>query len=200
MVHLRTCPPTIGKRKYSKIMTFEQYHLEFLPFLSDEPTVAEPWWGVAETKFRDYNMVWEANHSPEAYQQYSPFIGSWLLARLWFLSAGKIKDALGVDSEGFGAIDGGHYVADAVIKNDAQEIVATLWVEGTSWGFAEMRLVECDVHTNPEMLVQGFSKLLWQNPQEVSVCKIAMRDFERNMHPIYYGYDGENFIANQDEM
>lgn len=182
------------------MITFDQYHITFVPFPQDAPAVAEPYWGDAETTFRDYNMVWEANSSPEAYQQYSPFIGSWLLARLWFLSAGKIREALGVDAEGMGAIDGGHYVASAIIKNEAQDLIATLWIEGTSWGFAEMRLVDCDRNTNAETLVQGFSALLWQNPQEVSICKIGMRDFERNMQPIYYGYDGEHFIANQDEM
>jgi hypothetical protein len=135
-------------------------------------------------------------HHREGYAAFSVYYESWMLARLWKLSNGEIKDALNlnIDREaGLGGEDGGAYYAYGIVHAADGQLVGHVHVEGYGHGYVKFTLFECSEDADPQAIQQALADLIWENEDEVAVCLIEIRDPEQHQKPYFYGWDGVHY-------
>lgn len=120
-------------------------------------------------------------------------LASWLLARLWYLSAGGIQQALNIDN-GFGSADGGCYIAFAVVENAEQQGMAELAIEASP-NYVKIIIEYRSLLIEPEEIVQTLAQTLLSQPSKLSICRIQIHDFEQPRRPNIYGWDGRQFLG-----
>lgn len=124
-------------------------------------------------------------------------LASWLLARLWYLSAGSIQQGLKL-TNGFGGADGGHYQAFAVVENDQQQGMAELAIEASPT-YVKIIIEYRSLLIEPEEIVQTLAQTLLSQPSQLSICRIQIHDFEQPHRPKIYGWDGRQFLGRNNE-
>lgn len=125
------------------------------------------------------------------------YAASWLLARLWQLTAGGICKAIaGLGKDNQGGSDGGGYPVYLLVEKE-QQPVAVLWLEGTAdYITLEIRQrAESLGDKEQEQLYRSFAQTLLHVPDNLAVCKIIIEDPERNSFPFPYGWDGTDFLC-----
>lgn len=123
---------------------------------------------------------------------------SWLLARLWHLTRGRILDALvNVDETGEGFGDGGGYEGFLLVEKGNQAL-AVLGFSGT----ADTPNIMLDIRQHSasltedqlEQIYRTIARWLIHEPVEIATCKITVQDPELNSFPWEYGWDGTGFL------
>ncbi len=146
--------------------------------------------GSPEQAYSQANML-RLQHGADRYA------ASWLLARLWQLTAGGIRNAiasLGQDNQGFG--DGGGYNIYLLVEKEGQP-VAVLWLEGTAdYITLEIRQrAESLGGKEQERIYRSFAQSLLHAQEKIAVCKIIIKDPEQEAFPFPYGWDGTEFLC-----
>lgn len=125
------------------------------------------------------------------------YAASWLLARLWQLTVGGIREAiegLGQDNQGFG--DGGGYPIYLLVEKE-QQPMAVLLLEGTA-DYITMEIrqrAESLDGREQERLYRSLAQTLLRTPEKIAACKITIEDPERESFPFPYGWDGKDFLC-----
>ena len=125
------------------------------------------------------------------------YAASRLLARLWKLTAGGIREAVeGMGQDNKGCHDGGSYNIYLLAEKEGQP-VAVLWLEGDGDSIMlEIRQwAEGFDNEKQEQLYRNFSQALLHAPDDIAVCRIVMEDPEREAFPFEYGWDGKDFLG-----
>lgn len=184
--------------------------INFVPFLTDEDDIRvnDILYLPEEVKFKWDDIIW---YYYEKYPLYHEFytrgiLGSWILARLRFLSQGEIAHSLNADEK---QTDGTYqwcqdcgiyYAVGTMIDTASWERVANFYLEwypqddeDMHW-VAWLKLTDCDRNYDPQIIIQLLSDLIRSAPDQVSICKIVIQDPEDNMRPCYFGYDGEQYL------
>lgn len=164
---------------------------------NERDLIEDPYWQEENTNFRNENVL--SGIRDEIRGQISlnnaPF-ASWLLARLWYLTEGEIKTGLNVDEQGNGGQDGGWYYCQCLITDSKNKALALLYIEGTHY-YEQVFLQECSETIDPYELMQVIEETLKCDPNKIMVCHIVVEDYEENLKPYTYGWDGKEFLGQQ---
>ena len=160
-----------------------------------EVIIEDPFYEEQDTLFRDENIISlirdEIKQVIEL--QEAPF-ASWLLARLWFLTNGEIKEGLNIYEENRGGQDGGWYYCQFSIEDFNGKTVTIIYVEACSW-YENVFIKECSESVDPLEAIELIKNILIKEPTSLAVCSIGIEDPEENCKLYTYGWDGSIFLG-----
>jgi hypothetical protein len=164
-----------------------------------EIIIENPLYNEQDTLFRDENIIHlikdEVTQAIELKE--APF-ASWLLARLWFLTNGEIKEGLNIYEENIGCQDGGWYYCQFSLEDFKDKTVAIIYVEACSW-YENVFIKECSESVTPLELIEFIKHILIKEPTSLAVCSIGIEDPEENGKLYTYGWDGTTFLGKQSQ-
>lgn len=143
-----------------------------------------------------YNLVDEAGLDDKIEReifQGKAILSSWLLSRLWYLTGDIIKQRLKEDKQGMYASDGAQIDIEFLIEKE-ETAVGVLQISLTpSW--AKIGMHDRTPLLNCRDFYDHLLAVLMSEPRNLAVCSITVSDFEKNMHPWHYGWDGQQFLT-----
>lgn len=160
-----------------------------------EVIIEDPLYQEQDTLFRDENIIHLIkNEIMQAIELKEAPFASWLLARLWFLTNGEIKEGLNIYEENIGCQDGGWYYCQFSVGNPTNKIVATIYVEACPW-YENVFIKECSESIDPLELIEFIRDILLKEPKSLAICSIGIEDPEENGKLYTYGWDGSTFLG-----
>jgi hypothetical protein len=178
-----------------------EYFFDFVfPFMEKEEQDAIDWdrEHSIERKEEEYHVMqqWEEYMNLEF--GVSNRLPSWCLARLWYLTSGRIIDAVeSIHEENRGAVDGGSLYISVLIEKDTIP-VAVLTLNGDAdSGYLSLEMRDWSPTLSlleSQKIFQSFSKWILSDGKQIAVCKIIISNPEWKGFPWEYGYDGKNFL------
>jgi hypothetical protein len=178
-----------------------EYFFDFVyPFMEPDEQNGIDWdrEHSKERKEEGYNVIYQWEEHIKAVFGASSLLPSWCLSRLWYLTNGRIIDAVeSIYEENVGSIDGGALYISLLLEKDKIPLAVLTLCGNSDSGYLSLEMIDWSPALSlleSQKIFQSFSKWILSDANQIAVCKITMRDYEFQGFPWEYGFDGKNFL------
>ena len=175
-------------------------NVRFIEDSNDLPTWDQGWSEIADEVWPIplfENILWDSFDIQAHVRAVIPLgdasFGSWLLARLLYLSGGTIP-IMGCDENGLVMIDSGNLCSIFVVEALDGEALGLGYL-GIYNEFQQIELRHCSERLEPNVFSRDFAVVLCADLKGLMVCRIDVGDFERPGWRTEFGWDGNRFLG-----